>query len=84
MADIKYSRHARLRMVHCMNKVHTCLDEHDRFRECGISAREVSETVLKGSKHRQGNRILAAHKNLEVVFKKQDNVCYVITVMLRW
>ena len=67
MADIKYSRHARLRMV-----------------ERGISAVEVSETILKGSKRMQGDKILAAHKNLEIVFKKQGDICYVITVMLRW
>ena len=67
MADIKFSRHARLRMV-----------------ERGISTSEVSDAVLKGSKSRQGDKILAAHKNLEVVFKKHGDVCYVITVMLRW
>ena len=84
MADIMYSRHARLRMVHCMNKVHTCLDEQDRLRECGISSKEVSETINKGIKKRQDGKILAANKHLEVVFKKQGDVCYVITVMLRW
>ena len=67
MADIKYSKHARLRMV-----------------ERGISVNEVSEAINKGSKSRQEDKILAAHKNLEVVFKKQNEVCYVITVMLRW
>ena len=67
MADIKYSKHARLRMV-----------------ERGISTVEVSEAISKGNKRLQGDKILAAHKNLEVVFKKQGDVCYVITVMLRW
>ena len=67
MADIKFSRHARLRMV-----------------ERGISSKEIADAINKGSKRIQGDKILAAHKNLEVVFKKQDDVCYVITVMLRW
>ena len=67
MADIKYSRHARLRMV-----------------ERGISTKEVSEAINKGSKRRQNGKIIVAHKNLEVVFKKQGDVFYVITVMLRW
>ena len=67
MADIKFSRHARLRMV-----------------ERGISANEVSNAINKGSKNRQNGKILAVHKHLEVVFKKQDDICYVITVMLRW
>jgi len=52
--------------------------------ERGISASEISEAINMGSKRLQGDKILAAHKNLEVVFKKQDDVCYVITVMLRW
>ncbi len=67
MTDIKFSRHARLRMV-----------------ERGISAREVSDAINKGSKRKQEDKIVAVHKHLEVVFKKINDDCYVITVMLRW
>jgi hypothetical protein len=67
MPDIKYSRHARMRMV-----------------ERGISVREVRDTILKGSKRAQGNKIVSAHKHLEIVFRKLDDGYYVITVMLRW
>lgn len=67
MADIKYGRHARLRMV-----------------ERGISAKEIQNTINMGSKRKQGDKIVAAHKHLGVVFKKVKDDCYVITVMLRW
>ena len=68
MPNIKYSRHARLRMT-----------------ERGISEKEVSDAIIKGSKRRQeGDRIVAAHRHLRVVFRKVKDDCYVITVMLRW
>lgn len=52
--------------------------------ERGISAREVSDAINKGSKRKQEDKIVAVHKHLEVVFKKINDDCYVITVMLRW
>ena len=67
MSNIKYSRHARMRMV-----------------ERGISEREVSEAITKGSKRRKGKEIIAAHRHIEVVFKIVNKEYYVITVMLRW
>jgi hypothetical protein len=67
MSNIKYSRHARMRMV-----------------ERGISEREVSEAINKGSKSRKGKEIVAAHRHIEVVFKMINKEYYVITVMLRW
>ncbi len=67
MPDIKYSLHARKRMV-----------------ERGISAREVRDTILKGSKRTQGAKIVSVHKHLEVVFRNVGGDWYVITVMLRW
>jgi hypothetical protein len=67
MSNIKYSRHARMRMV-----------------ERGISEREVSEAINKGSKRRKGKEIVAVHRHIEVVFKMVNKGYYVITVMLRW
>ncbi len=67
MPDIRYSLHARKRMI-----------------ERGISAREVRDTILKGSKRLQGARIVCTHRHLEVVFRKVGDDWYVITVMLRW
>ena len=67
MSNIKYSRHARMRMV-----------------ERGISESEVSEAINKGSKRREGKKIIAAHRHIEVVFKVVNKDCYVITAILRW
>ena len=67
MSNLKYSRHARMRMI-----------------ERGISEREVSEAINKGSKRRKGKEIVAAHRQIEVVFKIVNKEYYVITVMLRW
>ena len=67
MPNIKYSRHARFRMV-----------------ERGISEKEVSDAITKGSKRKQDEKIVAAYRHLEVVFRKVKEDYYVITVMLRW
>ncbi len=55
-----------------------------RMIERGISEREVSEAINKGSKRRKGKEIVAAHRQIEVVFKIVNKECYVITVILRW
>ena len=55
-----------------------------RMVERGISESEVSQAINKGSKRRKGKEIIAAHRQIEVVFKMVNKVCYVITVMLRW
>jgi hypothetical protein len=52
--------------------------------ERGISEKEVSEAINKGSKRRKGKDIIAAYRHIEVVFKKVNIDYYVITVMLRW
>ena len=59
---------------------------HARFQmiERGISEKEVSDAIKKGSKRKQGDKIEAAYRHLKVVFKKAKDDCYVITVMLRW
>jgi len=67
MSNIKYSRHARFRMI-----------------ERGISEKEVSDAINKGSKRKQEDKIVAVYRHLEVVFKKVKDDLYVITVMLRW
>ena len=67
MSNIKYSTHARFRMI-----------------ERGISEKEVSDAISKGSKRKQDDKIVSAYRHLEVVFKKVKEDYYVITVMLRW
>ena len=55
-----------------------------RMIERGISEKEVNDAVNKGTKRRQGKKIAATYRHLEVVFKKVKEDYYVITVMARW
>ena len=55
-----------------------------RMIERGISEREVSEAIKKGSKRRKDKEIVVAHRHIEGVFKIVNKEYYVITVMLRW
>ena len=65
---IMYSKHAREQMV-----------------ERGISEREVEEGIKKGAKCLQyPNKILSDYRYFTVVYKKIDDVCFVITVKPRW
>lgn len=52
--------------------------------ERGISATEVREAVLKGTKAHQGDRIIAAHRYFEVVYRRDGEAVFVITVKPRW
>lgn len=67
MANIRYSRHARHRMI-----------------ERGISEKEVSEAIKKGTKRNKNGKIVASYTYFEMVYKKIHDTYYVITVMLRW
>jgi hypothetical protein len=55
-----------------------------RMIERGISVKEVNDAVNKGTKRRQGKKIVATYRHVEVVFKMVKADCYVITVMTRW
>lgn len=52
--------------------------------ERGISAGEVREAVLTGTKTRQEDRIIAAHRYFEVVYRRDGETAFVITVKPRW
>jgi len=52
--------------------------------ERGISEKEVTETLNMGSKRRQNGKVVASHRQIEVVAKKIRDEWYVITVMQRW
>jgi hypothetical protein len=67
MTYIRYSKHARHRMI-----------------ERGISEKEVSDAIQKGTKRNQDGKIVASYTYFEVVFKKVRDTYYIITVMLRW
>jgi uncharacterized protein DUF4258 len=66
--------------------VRLLFSQHARLRmvERGISASEVKEAVLKGTKRRQDDRIVASYRYFEVVYRREEDVVFVITVKPRW
>ncbi len=66
--QIRYTKHAREKMV-----------------ERGISEKEVAQGIAQGAKHLQHpNKICSEYRHFAVVYKRVDEVCYVITVKPRW
>lgn len=55
-----------------------------RMIERGISEREVTNAIQKGSKRIQDRKIISAHTYFEVVYKVIKGEAYVITVKQRW
>lgn len=62
------------------------LTRHARLRmvERGITAAEVRECILKGTKRSQADRIVAAYAYFEVVYRRVGSITIVITVQPRW
>jgi hypothetical protein len=61
------------------------LSDHARKRmfERGIPMEEVTEAIRKGMKWRQGDRVHATIRNVEVVYKIANSDIFVITVHYR-
>jgi Ni/Co efflux regulator RcnB len=59
--------------------------DHARKRmfERGISMEELTETIRKGRKWREGDTLHSTMRNIEVVYTVADSVIYVITVHYR-
>lgn len=66
--------------------VRLLFSRHARVRmvERGISAAEVRDAVSKGTKRRQEDRIIAAYRYFEVVYRRSGSDVFVITVQPRW
>jgi hypothetical protein len=52
--------------------------------ERGISEKEISNAITRGSKRTQDDKIVATYMYFEVVYKMIDDDAYVITVFVRW
>lgn len=55
----------------------------EQARERGVSINEIRETIQKGAKLPQADKIIAIYRHLKVVFKKINNIFFIITVMIR-
>jgi hypothetical protein len=66
--------------------INVMYSRHARLRmvERGKTEKEIKEAILKGSKTIQDGKIIASYRNVRVVFRKMNEDCYVITIMLRW
>jgi hypothetical protein len=52
--------------------------------ERGISEKEISNAIDRGSKRTQDGKIVATYMYFEVVYKMIGDEAYVITVFVRW
>jgi len=52
--------------------------------ERGISDKEISNAINRGSKRTQDDKIVATYMYFEVVYKMIEDEAYVITVFVRW
>ena len=55
----------------------------EQSRERGVSINEIKETIRCGAKFLQEDRIVAMYRHIKIVFKKQEDKFFIITVMIR-
>lgn len=55
----------------------------EQARERGISINEIKEAIQKGAKFMQDGKIVSNYRHIRIVFKKINEMFFVITVMIR-
>jgi len=55
----------------------------EQARERGVSINEIKETIQKGSKFLQQDKVVSMYRHIKIVFKKVKNKFFIITVMIR-
>ena len=55
----------------------------EKSRERGASINEIKEAIQKGAKFLQDGKIVSIYRHIKVIFKKLNEIFYVITVMIR-
>ena len=50
----------------------------------GFSENELEEGIIRGEKTRQEDTIISTYKYYKIVYKKVNEIYYVITIMYRW
>ncbi len=55
----------------------------EQARERGVSINEIKETIQRGAKFLQQDKIVAMHRHIKIVFKKMKDKLFIITVMIR-
>lgn len=55
----------------------------EQARERGVSINEIKETIRCGAKHAQNGKIISMYRHIKIVFKKQNDKFFIITIMIR-
>ena len=55
----------------------------EQMRERGVSVNEIKETITNGAKFQQEDKIVSDYRHIRIIFKKIENTCFIITVMIR-
>jgi len=55
----------------------------EQARERGVSINEVKETIRCGAKFLQEDKIVVMYRHIKIVFKKQEDKFFIITIMIR-
>ncbi len=56
----------------------------DQARERGITIAEIESTIQCGAKHLQDmKKMVSDYRYIRIIYKKIEDKCFIITVMLR-
>ncbi len=55
----------------------------EQARGRGISINEIKETIQRGAKSVQKDKIISTYRHIRIVFRKINDAFFVITVMVR-
>ena len=60
-------------------KLRPSIHAQDMMTERGISQSEAIETIDKGAKKLQKNKVVSFHRNIEIVYKRKPCNIFVVT-----
>lgn len=55
----------------------------DQARERGIGINEIKDTIRKGAKFLQEDKIISVYRHIKIIYKKINDKFFVIKVMIR-
>lgn len=69
----------------CKLNMNIIMSKHalEQSRERGVSINEIKETIRKGAKFLQQEKIIAKYRHIKIIFKKIKDEYFIITVMIR-
>jgi len=55
----------------------------EQARERGINIKEIERAIQRGAKHLQENKIVSDFGHIRIVYRKIENIYFIITVMVK-